>query len=362
MENKLITIQKHETSKNDEAFAVLMKRTENTLNSEAKKEPDKYKQIGASGLELVSTEIIRQSCDGLPFNPDDIKLVSGQKFPDIIARKCYGVEVKSTNKNHWLSTGSSIVESTRVETVDNIYMLFGKLGGNPPEFKCRPYQDVLYEITVTHSPRYLINMELTNEQTIFSKMDISYDKFRTSSKSIEIVRNYYRNKAIQEGRQEMPWWLTSDNIDEPVNMTIRLWKSIPREEKSELMSKCLILFPETLHSNYEQFVLWLCAYRQIVIPNVRDEFSAGGRIKSVDGKTLPTPVPQIFNRIVKYSDTIKGLLTNPTKELIMLIQEYNPDLLNGNIYQNWLNQCIRFAAKYNAPIKDWIKDKPLFSF
>ena len=46
-------------------------------------------------------------------------------------------------------------------------MLFGKLGGKTAEFKCRPYEDCLSDIAVTHSPRYLINMELTKEQDYF---------------------------------------------------------------------------------------------------------------------------------------------------------------------------------------------------
>ena len=81
-------------------------------------------------------------------------------------------------------------------------MLFGKLGGTPPEFKCKPYQDCLYDIAVTHSPRYLINMELEKNETIFSKMGTTYDDLRTSPDSIEQVRNYYRNKALRENKKD----------------------------------------------------------------------------------------------------------------------------------------------------------------
>ena len=85
--------------------------------------------------------------------------------------------------------------------VDDIYMLFGKLGGNVPQFKCRPYQDVLYDIAVTHSPRYLINMEIESKDTIFSKMGTTYDEFRVSPDSISKVRKYYRELAVQKKRQ-----------------------------------------------------------------------------------------------------------------------------------------------------------------
>jgi len=61
---------------------------------------------------------------------NQIELVSGQKFPDIVAyinqNKAFGVEVKTTKQKKWKSTGSSIFEGTRVPNVENIYLLFGK--------------------------------------------------------------------------------------------------------------------------------------------------------------------------------------------------------------------------------------------
>ena len=132
--NNIIAIRKRDISLAHEAFASLMGKTE---------------------------QMMKEACGNTPFNPDEIFLISGHKFPDILAEKYYGIEVKSTVSDSWTSTGSSIVETTRIKDVEDIYMLFGKLGGDVPQFKCRPYQDVLYDIAVTHSPRYLINMELT---------------------------------------------------------------------------------------------------------------------------------------------------------------------------------------------------------
>ena len=50
-------------------------------------------------------------------------------------------------------------------------------------------------------------MELTKEQTIFSKMGVAYDQLRNAPDSIEIVRKYYREKAIKAKKKAMPWWL-----------------------------------------------------------------------------------------------------------------------------------------------------------
>lgn len=366
--NNIIAIRKIDIQKANEAFANLMEKTERILNVDSINEPNKYKNISPSKLEHLSAEKIKEACFETPFCPENIILVSGQKFPDIITEKYYGVEVKSTQSNSWTSTGSSIIESTRDELVENIYMLFGKLGGNPPEFKCRPYQDVLYDIAVTHSPRYLINMNLTEGQTIFSKMNTNYDSFRKSDNAIDQVRHYYKEKADLEGKGKMPWWLTSENINEGKSFSIRLWNTLSLEEKNNLIAKSLILFPETMSPHrhkdkYNQFSLWLCSYCQVVLPNIRDEFSAGGQITHVNGKKLRNPIPQIFNRIVQHSDTIKKLLESKENDIESLIKEFRPDMFNSsNYYKFWIEECLKLGDEFDVPIEEWIKNKPSFLF
>ena len=140
------------------------------------------------------------------YNLDEkaIQLNKRQAFPDIVAGEAYGVEVKQTKEDRWSSTGSSIVESTRSKGIDRIYLLFGKMGGNP-EFKCRPYEECMEDIAVTHSPRYRINMELEPGQTIFDKMKISYEELRKKEDIIEPVRVYYKKRAQEKSKKEMPW-------------------------------------------------------------------------------------------------------------------------------------------------------------
>ena len=367
-ENNIIAIRKRDISLAHEAFVELMSNTESILNNEARKNPKKYKSLTSSSLESCAVEKIKIACANSPFDANEVKLISGQRFPDIVADKYYGIEVKSTKEDHWTSTGSSIVETTRVEYVDDIYMLFGKLGGNIPEFKCRPYQEVLYDIAVTHSPRYLINMELDTNDTIFSKMGTTYDDFRTSPDSISLVRRYYRERAQVKKRQEMPWWITSDNVENAHSFNIKLWNSLELCEKRELQTKCTILFPEALNparsqTKYNNTTLWLCSYNQIVNPNIRDLYSAGGKITHVNGKRLKHPVAQIFNIIVEYADEIKASLRHPTSELLMMIKDFNPILLKGkDMYEAWLKICCAFAKENGVPLKEWIEQKPTFIF
>lgn len=130
----------------------------------------------------------------------------------------------------------------------------------------------------------------------------------------------------------------------------------------------MILFPEALNparnmAKYNNTTLWLCSYNQVVNPNIRDLYSAGGKITHVNGKRLKRPVAQVFNVIVEYSDEIKSLLRHPSAEMLMMIQDYNPILLdNGDLYESWLEICCEFAEENDVPLKEWIKEKPCFMF
>ncbi len=348
-EQNIIAIRKEDVTAADAAFAELMSRTEATMNRRAKEQIQEYKNLSAGELEHVSRDTVKESCCGTPFNPENVILVSGQKFPDILADKYYGVEVKSTSKNHWTSTGSSIVETTRDKDVEHIYMLFGKLGGAVAEFRCRPYQDVLSEIAVTHSPRYLIDMTLEEGNTIFDKMNIPYDSFRKSSDSISKVKEYYKRKALENGNQ-MPWWISKDEKEEvSVSMNIRLWGGLPTEEKAELVSQMIILFPEVISSDYNNAALWLAAAKGIVCKNIRDPFSAGGQVVSIDGEALAKPLPRIIKTLSGRFSQIRHYLNN-SDEMIDHIVEQNPHLLTGDPYEIWFREIEAELAAMNIAI------------
>lgn len=111
------------------AFAEFMQRTESYLNDQTIGNSKLYKDCNGTKLEIVALNVLHELCVNTPFKKEDIVLVSGHTFPDIETRPYFGIEVKTTEKNSWVSTGSSIVESTRNEYIKRVYMLFGKLGG-----------------------------------------------------------------------------------------------------------------------------------------------------------------------------------------------------------------------------------------
>ena len=277
-------------------FQQLMKKTDYLLNEDALRRPSYYAARGGNPLEDDVKAALVESSKGTAFE-NTIEKISGQKFPDIIAAKYYGVEVKSTKENHWTSTGSSILESTRISDIERIYMTFGKLGGNPIEFLSKPYEQCLYGIAVTHMPRYLIDMRLNQGETIFDKMGIPYDKLRKLDNPIAPVARYYRSQ-LKDG--ESLWW-AGDSADETVSATIKLWKNVPSEEKRIYTIFGCVNYPEVFGGNYDRYALWLTS-QGIVDSHIRDQFSAGGQEKMILSSGEAARLPGVYRRIKNSTD------------------------------------------------------------
>ena len=329
-------------------FDLFMNKT-NTYMNKLAQDTNYYVGCDSKQLDKEVLSAMKEQCKGTSFLPDDIQLVSGQRFPDIIASKHFGVEVKSTKENKWVSTGSSIVESTRIEDVNHIYMLFGKLGGKPIEFKCKPYYNCLYDIAVTHSPRYLIDMEITQERTIFSKMGIEYDKFRLSEDPISTVRSYYLEKIKKEKRMAMPWWIGSETVTSP---TLRLWsgRSLDQEKQNIYKAQLLILFPtEICNSNYDRATLWLCIRHSIINTHFRDLFTAGGQVQIEN-----CCCPAIIKRILRVAPIVKQILLE--ESLLFDIKDNNPDLFYAkDKYAYWVLQVSKQYPQIKQ-LKNWLME------
>jgi len=295
-----------------------MAKTDILLNDDALKRPKYYATRAGNPLEDDVADALRECAKGTPFE-NTIEKISGQKFPDIIAAKYYGVEVKSTKDNHWTSTGSSILETTRVADVERIFMTFGKLGGNPIQFLSKPYEACLSGIAVTHMPRYLIDMRLSEDETIFAKMGISYDELRQLDNPIAPVSRYYRSQ-LKPG--ESLWW-TGDSSEEIVSPTIRLWNNVDREERRRLTTYGCVNFPEIFNGNYDRYALWL-ASQGVVDSHIRDQFSSGGQEEMLLSDGSVVKLPGVYRRIKRNLDIFLYYMCLPNPEVV----EGNP-LISG---------------------------------
>ncbi len=272
--------------------------------------------LGLDGrkFEPVVKDIMDEMAMGTPFQ-DSIELIGGQKFPDIVAKNYYGVEVKTTKQNHWKTTGNSVFEGTRVEGVERIFMMFAKLA-SPVEFKCRPYEEVLSEVVVTHSPRYLIDMNLASGQTVFDKIDVPYDTLRQMENPIRPIVEYYRTQ-LQPG--EDLWWMDQSSETQSNNLVIRIWNNLNRKEKEDLRDKAMAFFPVQLGnhpSKYSRMAIWLITREGIVCPNIRDMFSAGGQGTIHYKGRVINNVPRIIINLMERLSAIKlQVMNTPASQL-----------------------------------------------
>jgi hypothetical protein len=216
----------------------------------------------------------------------DVVRTGTYTFPDIVAKKLYGVEVKMTIGDKWISTGNSVLESTRVESVKTIYMFFGKFG-NDFSAKYRKYEDCLFDVGVTHSPRYKIDMDLPQGESIFSKMGVSYNIFRNEVNPIKRLKDYYRAQ-LQEG-QEL-WWIDPAQDQMAVSPIIQSLSRLDITTRNNFITECFILFPEIFGSSnlkFERAAAYLITHYNAVSSNLRDSFTAGGRVDlRIDGKKV----------------------------------------------------------------------------
>jgi hypothetical protein len=282
-------------------FDLLLNSAITELNRHAKKSEIAISVLKGKKLEPYVRDVLTELAVGTPFE-NSIKLIGGQKFPDIVAKKFYGIEVKTTTQNHWRTTGNSVLESTRVKDVDRIFMLFAKLA-SPVEFRCRPYEECLSEIVVTHSPRYLIDMNLGIGQTIFDRISIPYETLRKKENPIKPIVEYYKSK-LKPG-QDL-WWIDQEN-GKASNLVINIWNNLSVREKEEVKNKAMVYFPELFSNRSDKFArlaIWLVTREAVVCPNVRDNFSAGGKGDILVGEKLFQNVPRILINLLNNLDFI----------------------------------------------------------
>ncbi len=134
------------------------------------------------------------------------KMPSKRSFPDILAEhqngRCFGVEIKTSEK--WRTLGNSINASITDGRIENIVVVFCKT--SPPiEFECKPYEEAIMGIEVTHFPRYVLDMKGNAEKSILNHMNIPYSTFKNLDikEKIALLKQYYEDT----GKADNKWWI-----------------------------------------------------------------------------------------------------------------------------------------------------------
>ena len=326
-------------------FKILVDEVTIKLNEDSLKRKRYYLTRNAQLLEDDVFYFLNKNATDTKFE-GTIKKISGQKFPDITAGKYYGVEVKSSKDEKWITLGGSVNESTRVEDVERIFLTFGKLN-DPIEFRSRPYEDCLSDVVVTHYPRYKIDMNLKKGETIFDKMNTTYDELRLLNDPVDEIVEYYRNQ-LKSG--ESLWWtgkVEKENQIQSSPIKIRLWKTITQDEKLFYTVTGLALFPELTGNSstkYEQYALWLVANHSIISTSTRDSFSAGGQGNIGEFKNLP----KIFIHISENTDLISKILAYTDESV--LCETWNVKNIEKDRIGQWINLISKCGVVENYDI------------
>jgi hypothetical protein len=324
-------------------FDELLNSTINELRRLAKTSTKTVSILKGNKLEPYVKDIMDELANGTPF-ANSIELIGGQRFPDIIANKYYGVEVKTTTQNHWKTTGNSVLESTRVENIERIFMLFAKLA-SPIEFRCRPYEECLSEVVVTHSPRYLIDMNLEKGKTIFDKIKTPYDLLRRKENPIKPIVEYYKGR-LKPG--EDLWWIGQDN-NRPSGLVIRIWNNLSKSEKQDLKNRAMVYFPEIFSSTnkkYERLPVWLVTHQSVVCPNIRDLYTAQGKGEILIGTRMYKNVPRIFLNLLENLKLIVDIIDQTSSN--ELSEYWGIKTIEKNKIDDW----IRLVSDYSKSIID----------
>lgn len=328
-----------------------------TLNELSRQDTERIARLGGSRLEPFIKEVMDDLATGTSFE-GSIELVSGQSFPDIIANRYYGVEVKSTLKNHWKTTGNSVLESTRVAGVERIYLMFGKLA-DPIEFKCRPYQACLSEVVVTHSPRYLIDMNLGEGSTIFDKIGMAYNELRQRENPLTFIVNHYRSK-LKPG-QDL-WWIEKNGSNKSTSLVVKIWNTLSSDERKAIMIKSMVFFPEVFGNNSDKFnrlALWLVTDQSIVCPNIRDVFTAGGRADLTVNDVNYFSVPRIFKHLYENRIEVAELINDSDTDELSAF--WKMPVTDTDKFPIWRSKVSDYAVQLaDVDIKILLRD--LFSF
>lgn len=275
---------------------------------------DFLRQLDGVGVQSLVFEYCQRLNSEYSFG-FEIRETKKQGFPDLVINKI-GVEIKSTVKDHWVTTGNSISESQRDHEVEQILFFFVKLGGQP-RILVRRYEECLKNVVVTHNPRYSVDMQLPAGKNIFHAMGISYEDFRRLSDPMIEVRRLYREN-LNPG--ETLWWIDNENSGEP--QVIKNFNNLGSEEKKSFFTLAMALCPEifgTSTSKYERLPGLLLAEYQAVSSNIRDKFSAGGQATLDLGHEGSFEVRAIDARLYSYARPIADYLH---KASIDTLKEY----------------------------------------
>lgn len=270
-------------------------------------------------------------------------------FPDIVLPP-FGIEVKFTLNDTWRSVANSVFESTRAPDVDHVYLLFGKMGGEPA-VRWGHYGECVVHVRTSHVPRF--EVEIGSNRSLFGVLGMGYPEFSQLPEADKMlhIRNYARSR-LKAG--ERMWWLEDrEEAEHTLPIQARLYTSLNSEEKRSLRAEAALLCPQIVGSSrnkrkYDDVSLYLLTYHGVLAPQVRDLFSAGSvalRTDSTRGGTyIQRSLQDIENEMRNAADYLPDAL---------FIEYWGEDVPKPQRIAWWLTEADKHAV-------DWSPSNVLF--
>lgn len=276
---------------------------------------------------------------------------SAQGFPDIVVDE-YGIEVKATESDSWRCIANSVSEGTRNAQVNDIYIVYGKMGGEP-EVRWASYGKAIIHVRTSHVPRFEI--DLSSDRSLFEIMGVEYEHFRhlEMHEKMEHIRDYARGR-LKPG--ERLWWLedtSNDTEQHTLPIEVKLYMELPQEEKRRLRGEAALLSPGVVGGSrarrkYVDPVMYLMTYRGVLCPQARDLFSAGSVALRADGT-------RGGNYILRALEDIQNemRLAAQTLETALFLEYWGQPIAPENRIRRWLELADEAAV-------DWTPSDYLF--
>ena len=324
----------------DEVVALLIQRYNANEFLDSEVDGSKFEKVVFDTIKILLSNTKESFENWIP------TLVSGKKFPDIVLQvnesEKFGVEVKTSKGDDWKTLGGSIMESTRVDGVTHINVLFAKL--NPFMVRHKPFELSVSDVAVTHSPRYLIDLDVSPDKTIFKRINSDYDSIWQSEKPFEHFRQYFKDKAARE--KTGLWWIEGDALtstDDLPKIQIQFFSQLSKEKKEYLISKSMALFPDIFSdvADYNEISIWL-VNMGILNNSLRDTYSAGS-----NEEVLGFLVSSKFRRLRDHLPNIQNLFKK-IKSDASLQERYGTDD-PSLAYKSWVNQITTLSQENNLP-------------
>ncbi|WP_210547378.1 hypothetical protein [Rhodoferax sp. PAMC 29310] len=275
-----------------------------------------------------------------------------QAFPDIAVGK-FGIEVKFTTNDTWLSIANSVLESNRIPSVDQVYVIFGKMGGTL-EVRWSRYEDCIVHVRTSHVPRFEVELPPTGGTLpLFQQMNIAYDDFRRlpMDQKMPHIREYARGR-LKKG--ERLWWLEDSEVPtHTLPLQASLYTRLTKDRKTRLRAEAALLCPQIVGSaidKYDDVPLYLLTYRGVLSHNTRDMFTAG----SVSNPTNDDNGGIYTERALKLIESEMLIAANELEDALF-IEYWGESVPPVDRIAKWLEKADGFAKKW-TPSTSLFKD------